>query len=269
MLEKDSMNIIFFTQEDPFYVKVFFDEFFKQYQHLDEIKAVVLSQPMGEKSTVKLAKQMYDFYGPIDFFRVGLQYAYKKIRGKKSIPKGSSRNTRTYTIRQLAELYGLDILERNDLNSPSFHSLIKQYDPDLFISIACPIIFKETLIKIPRLDAINIHNAPLPKYRGMLPNFWQLYHGEKEAGMTIHRIDTGLDTGDIVLQHFMPIAPHDSLHDLIVKTKKEGVNQVINVIEDFRNGSVKYSKMEGEGSYFTFPNREDVREFKQKGKKIL
>jgi len=269
MLEKDSMNIIFFTQEDPFYVKVFFDEFFRQYQHLDDIKAIVLSRPMGEKSTARLARQMYDFYGPMDFFRVGLQYTYKKIMGKRSIPKGSSRNTRTYTIKQLAELYGLAILERNDLNSPSFLALIKEYDPDLFISIACPIIFKEPLIKIPRLDAINIHNAPLPRYRGMLPNFWQLYHGEKEAGMTIHRIDTGLDTGDIVLQHFMPIDPRDSLHDLIVKTKKEGVGQVIKVIDDFKNAAVKYSRMEGEGSYFTFPSRAEVNEFKRRGKRLL
>lgn len=262
------MNIVFFTQEDPFYVKVFFDEFFKQYQHLDDIKALVISKPMGEQSVIKLARQMYDFYGPVDFFKVGLQYVYKKIMGKKTIPKSSSPE-KTHTIKQLAELYGLAVLERNDLNHPAFHSLIKQYDPDLFISIACPIIFKEPLIKIPKLDAINIHNAPLPRYRGMLPNFWQLYYGEKEAGMTIHRIDTGLDTGDILLRHFMPIDPGDSLHDLIVKTKREGVAQVIKVIEDFKHGSVKYSRMEGEGSYFTFPTREDVKAFKRKGNTLL
>jgi len=263
------MNIIFFTQEDPFYVKVFFDEFFKQYKNLEDIKAFVISRPMGEKSITKLAKQMYDFYGPIDFFRVGLHYVYKKIMGKKRMQPRCTRNVKTYTIKQLAELYGLNVLERNDLNSASFHSLINQYEPDLFISIACPIIFKEKLIGIPKLDSINIHNAPLPKYRGMLPNFWQLYHDEKEAGMTIHRIDTGLDTGDMLLQHFIPIDSRDSLHDLIVKTKKEGVGQMIKVIEDFKNGTVKYSRMEGKCSYFTFPSREDVRKFKKCGKRLL
>ncbi len=263
------MNIIFFTQEDPFYVKVFFDEFFKKYEKLDEIKAFVISRPMGKKSTKKLAKQMYDFYGPVDFLKIGTQYAYKKIMGKRSLSRKGSEDVTTYTVKQLAESYGLNVIERSDLNNPEFHEILKQYNPDLFISIASPIIFKEQLIQIPKLDTINIHNAPLPNYRGMLPNFWQLYHGEKQSGMTIHRIDVGIDTGDKLVQHFMPIDPDDSLHDLIVKTKKEGVNQMMKVIEDFRTGNVKYSKIEGEGSYFTFPNREDVMEFKKRGKKLL
>ncbi len=263
------MNIIFFTQEDPFYVKVFFDEFFKRYNKLDEIKAFVISRPMGKKSTKKLAKQMYDFYGLVDFLRVGMQYAYKKLMGKRSIKQKGNGVVPTYTIKQLAESYDLNVLERSDLNNPEFHKILKRFDPDLFISIASPIIFKKQLIKIPKLDTINIHNAPLPKYRGMLPNFWQLYHDEKEAGMTIHRIDTGIDTGDKLVQYFLPISPNDSLHDLIIKTKKEGVGQLIKVIDDFRNGKVKYAKIEGEGSYFSFPGRADVKEFKKRGKRIF
>lgn len=263
------MNIVFFTQEDPFYVKVFFDEFFKQYKQLDEIKAFVISRPMGKKSVKKLARQMYDFYGPVDFFQVGVKYVFKKFMGRRVISNKGNQDVTTYTVKQLAQSYGLNIIERSDLNSPDFHKIIRQYDPDLFISIASPIIFKEDLIKIPKLDTINIHNAPLPKYRGMLPNFWQLYHGEKEAGMTIHRIDTGIDTGDKLVQHFMPIYPNESLHDLIVKTKKEGVKQMMKVIEDFRCGRVTYSKIEGEGSYFSFPTRDDVVEFKIRGKKLI
>ncbi|MDP1813241.1 MAG: formyl transferase [Leadbetterella sp.] len=263
------MNIVLFTQEDPFYVKVFFDDFLKQYQNLEDIKAFVISRPMGKKSVTKLARQMCDFYGPFDFLRVGIKYVYKKVMGKRLILRRSSQNVTTYTIKQLAESYGLNVIERSDLNSPDFHNLIKKYEPDLFVSIASPIIFKEQLIKIPKLDTINIHNAPLPYYRGMLPNFWQLYNGEKEAGITIHRIDTGIDTGDKLEQHFVPIGPHDTLHDMIIKTKKRGVGLMIKVIEDFRNNKVNYSKIEGEGSYFSFPSRSDVFEFKKRGKKLL
>jgi len=190
------MNIIFFTQEDPFYVKIFFDEFLKNYKPLDDIKAFVISRPMGKKSIKILAKQMYDFYGPYDFLRVGTQYALKKLMGKRSVRRSDKKSIKTYTIRQLAKSYGLNVVERSDLNSEDFHNFIRQYEPDLFISVASPMIFKEKLMSIPQLDTINIHNAPLPKYRGMLPNFWQLYHGEKEVGITIHRIDTGIDTGD-------------------------------------------------------------------------
>ncbi len=263
------MNIVFFTQEDPFYVKIFFDEFFKLYPNLDEIKAFVISRAMGKKSAKKLARQMYDFYGPLNFIKVGIKYTYKKLMGKRAVIRKPGQDVTTYTVKQLAESYGMNVLERSDLNNPEFHKILRKYDPDLFISVASPIIFREQLISIPKLDTINIHNAPLPKYRGMLPNFWQLYHDEKQVGMTIHRIDTGIDTGDKILQHFTPIEPHDTLHDLIVKTKKEGARQMIKVINDFKNGNVKYSKIEGKGSYFSFPNREDVKIFKQKGKRLL
>ena len=263
------MNIVFFTQEDPFYVKIFFDEFFAKYEKLDEIKAFVVSRPMGKKSTKKLAKQMYNFYGPLDFFKVGLRYAYIKIMSRKTLSRKPGETVNTYSVRQLAESYGLNVLERSDLNNPDFHKILRSYEPDLCISVASPIIFKEQLIKIPRLDTINIHNAPLPKYRGMLPNFWQLYHDEKQAGMTIHRIDTGIDTGDKLLQYFTPIESGDSLDDLIVKTKRAGALQMIKVIEEFRKGNVCYSKIEGEGSYFSFPSRADVAEFKRRGKRLL
>jgi len=263
------MNIIFFTQEDPFYVKIFFDEFLKNYKPLDDIKAFVISRPMGKKSIKILAKQMYDFYGPYDFLRVGTQYALKKLMGKRSVRRSDKKSIKTYTIRQLAKSYGLNVVERSDLNSEDFHNFIRQYEPDLFISVASPMIFKEKLMSIPQLDTINIHNAPLPKYRGMLPNFWQLYHGEKEVGITIHRIDTGIDTGDKIVQHFVPIDPEDSLHDLIIKTKKEGVKLMMQVIDDFKAGKVNYSKIEGEGSYFSFPSHKDVKEFKKRGKRLL
>lgn len=264
------MKIIFFTQEDPFYVKIFFDEFLRRHKFLDDIKAIVISKPMGKKSILKLAQQMYCFYGLFDFIRMGCKYAYIRLMGKKPIGRIRSGDPpTTYTIKQLAKAYGLNIIERSDLNSQGFLSLIKQYDPDLFISVASPIIFKAPLINIPKLDCINIHSAPLPQYRGMLPNFWQMYRGEKQAGITIHRIDVGIDTGDIIVQGYVTIDPHESLHQLIRKSKKHGAKLMTEVIEGFRQGTIEYKKMIGAGSYFSFPNRKDVIEFRKRGRSLL
>jgi methionyl-tRNA formyltransferase len=264
------MNIIYFTQEDPFYVKVFFDEYFKQCKSLNEIKAIVISRPMGKKSVLDLARQMYNFYGFYDFLRMGIKYAHIKVMGKRPVKRAENGSVpRTYTLKQLAELYGVQVIERSDINTGDFRQCIKEYNPDLFISVASPIIFKKELIALPKLSCINIHNAPLPKYRGMLPNFWQLYHGEQKAGITIHRIAEGIDTGDIVAQHFVSIELEETLHDLIVKTKKMGARFMVDVIEDYRQGKVTYRKMEGEGSYFTFPKRKDVKVFKRIGRRLL
>ena len=264
------MNIIFFTQEDPFYVKGFFDEFLSQFKSIEDIKAIVISHPMGKKSITKLARQMYEFYGPRDFVRMGVRYGFRTLMSKRQIPKAENGiPPKTYSVKNVADVYGIPVLARSELNSEEFRKLIKTYDPDLFISIASPVIFKEELIKIPRLGCINIHTAPLPWYRGMLPSFWQLYHGEKEAGITIHRIDEGIDTGDIIIQHSLPIYPEESLDKLILRTKRESAKLMVKVIDSFRKGEVQYRKMEGEGSYFTFPSREDVREFKRMGKRLL
>ena len=93
------MRIIFFTQDDPFYVKIFFDEFLKNYKFSDEIKAIVISRSMGQKSTYKLAKQMFDFYGPINFLRVGFRFAYLKLMSKKQINKpDSGKIPKTYSV---------------------------------------------------------------------------------------------------------------------------------------------------------------------------
>ena len=264
------MNIIFFTQEDPFYVKVFFDEFLKQFKPIKDIKAIVISHPMGKKSIFKLVKQMFEFYGSFDFIRVGLKFLFVKWMGcRKVVASKSGAVPRTYTVKQLAKVYGLNVIEKSDLNGPPFLEMIRKYDPDLFISVAAPVIFREELIRIPKLDCINIHHAPLPRYRGMLPSFWQLYHGEKEAGITIHKIDIGIDTGDIIAQKHVTIEPDENLNDLMRKTKKEGAQLMLKVIGNFRNGNISSKKMEGEGTYFTFPSREDVREFKRMGKRLL
>jgi methionyl-tRNA formyltransferase len=264
------MKIIFFTQEDPFYVKAFFDEFLRLYAPVDEIKAIVLSRPMGKKTSLQLARQMYDFYGLLDFLRMGTRYAFVKLMQHRNSTRSAAGGVhKTYTIKQLATAYGIDVIERSDLNGPSFLQEIGRYDADLFISVACPIIFKKELIKLPRLGCINIHNAPLPKYRGMLPNFWQLYHNEKESGITVHKINAGIDTGDIIAQRFVPIQPEETLHSLILKTKRQGAKIMIDVIDDFRHERIRAVKMSGTGSYFTFPSRKEVLEFKQRGRRLL
>lgn len=264
------MNIVYFTQEDPFYVKVFFDEFLKYFKSLDEIKAIIISRPMGKNSIIELARQMYNFYGLYDFIRMATRYAYIKLMNKKYVMKKENGEIpKTYTLKQLANAYGIDIIERSDINSKHFQKLIRKYDADLFISVASPVIFKEGLINIPKHGCINIHNAPLPKYRGMLPNFWQLYYGENKTCITIHRINTGIDTGDIIAQYYIPIEPDETLNDVIIKSKREGARLMIKTIEDFRKGVVSYKKMNGEGSYFTFPTRNDVIEFKKRGRHLL
>jgi len=260
-------NFIFITQDDPFYIRCFFTEFFSIYPDLREIKAVVIQSPMGKNSIWALAKQLYTFYGLIDFFRMGLRYAGMKTLSGLSRFYGKSE---WFGLKQLCGVHKIEILHQNDIHNVEFLAKLREKDPDLIISVAAPTIFHKELIDLPRLGCINIHHAPLPRYRGMMPNFWQLYNGEKEVGITIHKINPKVDQGEIILQRQVPIKPGESLDALIKRTKQLGAHLMVEAIEMVRNGRVKLKENRPEeGSYFSFPKREDVRKFRAMGYRLL
>jgi len=260
-------NILIITQEDPFYVRIFFEEFLAHYNQLSEIKGVVIAPTMGKKTFKQLIKQMYDFYGFSDFVKMGLRYAYYKVcsAAAKYFPM-----RRFYSIPQICEHFKVPVQSCSNINSEGFLTEIRKMDLDLIISVAAPQIFKKKLIEIPRSGCINIHNSKLPKYRGMLPNFWQMYHGEKTVGTTIHMINDGVDDGQILLQTETDISQVKSLDSLIKTTKKNGAHLMIEVIDALKNSSVKPKPNPKEqSSYFTFPTKEDVQEFRKRGYRLL
>jgi methionyl-tRNA formyltransferase len=262
-----NFKILFISQDDPFYVRLFFEEFFRRYKDVNEIKAVVIAQPMGKKSLVDLARQMYDFYGPLDFVRMGVKFATYKLAA--SAPFSSGLNG-LRTLAQLCNRHTIPVIRESHVNAAPFLEKMRGMNPDLIISVASPAIFKKDLIRIPRFGCINIHNGKLPKYRGMLPNFWQMYHGEEAIGITIHEINPGIDDGRIILQRDIDILSGESLDALIKRTKRLGAHIMIEAIERIRTGKATYiENPASEGSYFSFPTRKDVKEFKRKGHRLL
>lgn len=261
------MKLIFITQDDPFYVRCFFGEFFRIYPFPEEIAAVVIQRPMGKKSTARLIRQMYGFYGWEDFGRMGLRYVWAK--NLNFMGKLFSRRE-WLNLGGLCRAHGIGVLYTNDLHHPEFLKEIRERGIDLIVSVAAPTIFRRELINLPPLGCINIHHAPLPRYKGMMPNFWQLYHGEKTVGITIHRINPRIDEGEIILQKEAAVIPGESLDVLIKRTKRLGAHCMAEAIEMVRGGGVKpLENHVDQGSYFSFPTRQDVRKFRQMGHKLL
>jgi methionyl-tRNA formyltransferase len=261
------LKILLITQDDPFYVRLFFEEFFENYHFLHEISGVVIAHAMGKKSYAKLARQMYDFYGPINFTRMGTKYALRKMLAH--LPNAFRKNG-GFNLAQLCSNYRVPVIHESRINSSDFLKTVKGMNIDLIISVAAPVIFKKDIIQLPKYGCINIHHAPLPKYRGMMPNFWQMYRGEKRVGMTIHEINPKIDDGRIILQREADIEPGETLDALIKRTKRIGAHLMIEAVEMIRNGAVQYiENKESEGSYFSFPTRQDVREFKRRGKRLI
>jgi methionyl-tRNA formyltransferase len=260
-------RLIFITQDDPFYVRCFFEEFFRIYPAPEDIQAVVIQRPMGKRSSKALMKQMYAFYGPVDFFRMGCRYLKRKglTRLADIYPK-----TDWLGLSQLCRASNIKVLYQDNIHQPDFLDRLRQLNLDLIISVAAPTIFKEQLINLPRLGCINIHHAPLPRYKGMMPNFWQLCNGEKTVGITIHKINHRIDEGEIILQRSVMVRPRESLDALIRRTKRLGAHCLLEAIEMLRNGQVQFlENRPDQGSYFSFPTRQDVNKFRARGYKLL
>lgn len=260
-------RILFITQEDPFYVRLFFEEFFRHYSPRSEVHGVVIAPTMGKKGLTNLIRQMYDFYGPVDFVRMGFRFAWHKAcdRLARVVPL-----RRFHSIEQVCRHYGVRVIRCDKVNDEAFLDQLRAMDLDLVVSVAAPQIFKDKLIALPRQGCINIHNSTLPKYRGMLPNFWQMFNGEKAVGTTIHRINAGIDDGEILIQRETPIQPRESLDSIITRTKRFGAQLMVEAIAGIKAHTLVPLPNPSElSTYYKFPTRKDVVEFRRRGHTLL
>ena len=120
------------------------------------------------------------------------------------------------------------------------------------------------------MGCINIHSGRLPAYRGMMPTFWQMLRGERAITITVHYMAEKLDAGDVLATQSFAIRQSDSLDRVIRETKREAARLVVGVLRDLREGKAAARPPAMERSeYFSFPKREDVRAFRQRGHRLL
>lgn len=146
------------------------------------------------------------------------------------------------TLKNYAEKYGIDYLYPVKVNSEEFIEKAKSYDSDLFVSMSFNQIFRERIINLPKYNTINCHAGKLPFYRGRNVLNWALINDEKEFGITVHFVDEGIDTGDIILQRSYPITEDDDYGTLLEMAYVECANLLYDSIKQIQDGSFKRIK---------------------------
>lgn len=255
--ENPRLRVLLITEDDPLYVVKFFEVFFAEYpRDRLEIVGITISEAFHEPIW-RTASRMLSFYGPVDFARLCLRFASVKARG--------------YNIARLAREAGVPLVETASVNDPAYVAKVKdQLAPDVIVSVAAPEIFKKGILGAATRRCINIHCGRLPVYRGMMPNFWQLLHGERAALLTVHEMVEKLDAGGIIQTREFPLREHDSLDRVIVGTKQESARLMIEVLERFAEGEVEATPLDMTGKkYFSFPKPKDVKEFRKRGHRML
>lgn len=159
---------------------------------------------------------------------------------------------RDNVLKEYAERYGIDFLYHRNINSDAFTDKVKEYRCDLFVSMSFNQIFKKEIIFLPPLTTINCHAGKLPFYRGRNILNWVLINDEKEFGITVHYVDEGIDTGDIILQKTHEITDEDDYNTLLHKAYSgcaDALYESIKMIQNNHASRVKQSSVHPVGMY--------------------
>jgi methionyl-tRNA formyltransferase len=127
----------------------------------------------------------------------------------------------------------IDIFEAEDVNSEAAKDYILSKAPQLVVVSAAPLL-KKRIIEAAKGNIINLHPGFAPQYRGRYGAYWPIYNREPElVGVTVHYINTGIDTGAILLQQQINYEPGDTLKTVMYKQYKAGVDLLVKCLTQF------------------------------------
>lgn len=162
---------------------------------------------------------------------------------------------------------GIDFV-RSSCAGPELTSRIRAMAPDMILSIYYRGILPAELVSLPPRGSVNIHPSLLPDYRGPVPTAWALENGEKYFGVTIHYMDAGIDTGDILVQEKYPILKDETGYELFERAMRLGAGLFRKHFAGIASGRLPARKQKGIGTYYGKKNGRAVLDWRKKGEEI-
>lgn len=153
-------------------------------------------------------------------------------------PVGRHADLKPTPVKEKALELGLKVLQPEKASDPAFIEEIRAMEPDVVVVTAYGKILRKAFLEIPKYGCINIHASLLPKYRGSAPIQWSVINGDEKTGITIMKLDEGMDTGDILLQEEIPIAEDETGGSLFDRLQTVGGPLCLKVLEKLEEGTV-------------------------------
>jgi methionyl-tRNA formyltransferase len=124
------------------------------------------------------------------------------------------------------------------VKSPDFARSVRDAEVDILLNVHSLYVVHPDVLAAPRVGCFNLHPGPLPRYAGLNSVSWAIYHGESSHGVTVHRMEAGIDTGDIAYQSLFPILESDSALSLYSRCIREGVSLLERLLVDALSGAI-------------------------------
>lgn len=165
-------------------------------------------------------------------------------------PKGRGRDIVMSPVKKCAQKHDIPVFQPIKVKSEESVAELKKYGADLYVVAAFGQILSREVLDIPRLGCINVHASLLPKYRGAAPIQWAIINGDDVTGVTIMRMNEGLDTGDMIVQQQCVIDPAETGGSLFAKLMAIGADLCTEAVSDIADGTAVYTPQpEAEFSY--------------------
>jgi len=153
-------------------------------------------------------------------------------------PAGRGRSMASPPVKEEAMRCGIPVFQPEKARHPDAVARIAAEAPDLIVVVAYGHILPESILDIPRLGCLNVHASLLPKYRGAAPINWAVARGETVTGITIMRMDVGMDTGPILHVREMPIGREDTAETMFSRLSILGAEALREALRNLQEGTL-------------------------------
>ena len=157
-------------------------------------------------------------------------------------PKGRGRAVPFTPVKEAALELGIEVFQPRRVRESECIEYLRGYKADIIVVAAFGQILPPEILDMPRYGCVNVHASLLPKYRGASPIQWAVINGEEVSGVTIMKMDEGLDTGDIIMQRKVALDPKETAGSLFDKLSKEGAKLCAEAITAIEDGTAVYTK---------------------------
>jgi len=154
-------------------------------------------------------------------------------------PKGRGRQVASSAVKLCAQQHQIPVSQPQSLRDDAGRADLVAWQPDILVVVAYGLILPRTVLDLPRLGCVNIHASLLPRWRGAAPIQRAVLAGDAQTGVTLMRMDAGLDTGPILLQQSVPIGAADTAGSLHDSLSEIGAHALLTALDGMESGALQ------------------------------
>jgi methionyl-tRNA formyltransferase len=198
-------------------------------------RVVFMGSPDFALPTLKALSQHYDVVGVVT---------------QPDRASGRGRELKPPPVKLLAQELSIPVIQPEKLRQSEAMEQLRSWNPDLIVVAAFGQILRKDVLELPPHGCINVHASLLPRWRGAAPINAAILHGDEETGITIMKMDVGLDTGPILTQRSIRLTREDTAGSVFEKLSQLGADLLVETLPDYLSGKIQPVPQPEDGSTY-------------------